>query len=101
MQASLNKKSGFSLLELSIILVIVGAVMAMSTTLGVEYIKKSKLKTTKERLVKIEEALDSYRKLNYRFPCPASMVITESTATFGNELGDGTACTAHPTTWNP
>ena len=67
----LQQKSAFSLIEISIVLLILSFIAGLSLTTGVAYIEKEKVISTKEKLKFIDDALDLHRKVYGRLPCPA------------------------------
>lgn len=88
----------FSLVELSILLVIFGGLAAASTMLGSKYIEGSEVQTTKQNIDTIEQAIDAYVRLNNRLPCPAPETLNPDDVDFGKEAtGLGTCTTATAT----
>jgi hypothetical protein len=79
----------YTLLELSIVLIIMG--FTTFTFLGVvdSFIKVSNYKTTYERLDSIELRMLKYLKENKGLPCPASQTTSFETSGYGE---DGDAC---------
>lgn len=66
---------GFSLFEISIVLTIIGTVIAASTVLFNSYMKQSQYKDTVNKLAVIQKALLDYRRAYDRLPCPADVTI--------------------------
>jgi len=80
--------AGFSLIELSIVLIIMGLVMSASMAmLKVNMAGRDFLKT-KRNIEKAEAALASYLEFNGAFPCPASREAVKNTTGFGKALDD-------------
>lgn len=77
--------SGFSLIEVTIVLLIGGLILSSISAMLVVYVKKSNLSLTRERLLTIDEALQDYLSLNGRYPCPASLSSAPDTPTYGFE----------------
>lgn len=100
--------AGFSLIELSVVLVIVSIVAVMGLELTANYMNRTAYKVTAERLDTIDRALVAYRRVNNKLPCPAPEGVTATSACYGKELngsgGAGTCndiagtCTASSTT---
>lgn len=84
---------GFSLLELSIVLIIVGTLTALGVTAGINQIESSRRSQTAEKMAKINEALLIFRKANDRIPCPASLTLASDNANFAVEAANPGICT--------
>ena len=87
------RRRGFTLLELSIVLVIVALVtgMAASGTIGI--LSSARLSATNRRMAAIDAALMNFRIANDRLPCPADLTIAQGSANFGVEGANPGACT--------
>ena len=77
--------SGFSLLELAIVLLIVGLVMGASLKAGVAYISIEKRKVTIARLSALDTAFVNYVAQNKRLPCPADGATASGNVNAGVE----------------
>lgn len=73
-------------------MVIFGAIAAATTMVGDKWIEKEEHKSSKLNAKTVEEALDAYRKVNKRLPCPADPALNPGDAGFGEELYTGGAC---------
>ncbi len=82
-------RRAFSLLELSVVLVIIAVLVSFGVTIGTSAIKGANRTTTIERLQLIEEALALFQRANGYYPCPYSRALTPDDATFGLEARDG------------
>ena len=92
----LPRRSAFTLLEMSIVLVIVGGITAAMVSMSLSTIGSVQLASTRYKLNTIEDALLAYRTANNRLPCPADPTITDApanSATFGYETGAAGVCT--------
>ena len=77
---SLNRQSGFSLLEMSIVLLIMGLLLgSLLRPFGTTLVEK-KRRQTETQLYLIREALVGYASANHRLPCP----LTDSSGNVGN-----------------
>jgi alpha-tubulin suppressor-like RCC1 family protein/type II secretory pathway pseudopilin PulG len=85
--------SGFSLVELAILLLVVGMVGGMSMSAGQTILKAGDVNATKQQLGIIRSALLLFRDKTGRFPCPARENDVMSSATYGVE-GANCATTA-------
>jgi prepilin-type N-terminal cleavage/methylation domain-containing protein len=81
----LLKMRGFSLLEIAIVLVIVGLVMAASLKAGVTYMSMEKRRVTIARLDALDMAFVNFVSRNKRLPCPADGAIPSGAANAGIE----------------
>ncbi len=85
-------RSGFTLLELSIVLAIIGVVLGGSVTLFLKYTEKSLADQTTARLQVINQALLDYRRAFNRIPCPGDITLAPTTANFGLEASTRGDC---------
>ncbi|MBU6474808.1 MAG: type II secretion system protein [Alphaproteobacteria bacterium] len=83
--------AGFTLLEVAIVLIIGGLLIAAAASMLLSYMKESRIITTQSRMTEIDNALIAYLTINNALPCPASFTDTQDTTTFGRELTDTTA----------
>jgi prepilin-type N-terminal cleavage/methylation domain-containing protein len=85
-------RSGFSLLELSIVLIIIGLVTAGAVA-GLGMIESGKRVSTNNKLDRIEDALMAYRTVYNRLPCPADASLAVTNGNYGVEAANGGTCT--------
>ncbi len=81
-------QKGFSLIEITIVIVIVAIIGTVSLVSIGNVMDNQKLVITKNRLDKIKNAVNNYFLKNKRLPCPADPTLTDVTA--GNENTTGT-----------
>jgi prepilin-type N-terminal cleavage/methylation domain-containing protein len=90
-----NAESGFSLIEMSMVLAIIGLLMGGGLLAITPVLERNKRTQTFQSLDKIEEALTLYVIRNNRLPCPADGSLAATDANYGVTLGGGAAaCTA-------
>jgi len=82
-----TKNKGFSLVQISILLMIASIIMVSVLPGGTKGSDAEKIKLTKERMQKIEDATRSFMAKNLRRPCPADGSIAPNAANFGIEAG--------------
>lgn len=83
----INKKtSGFSLVEVAIVLLIGSLLLAGASNALTTYLKQGRINTTTERLDLINAAIQQYLNVNKKLPCPAPFDAPPDTATFGIEV---------------
>ncbi len=81
-----SRSSGFTLLELCIVLFI-GSLFLSSALQGWKvYVHKKRIDVTQENLLKTESALKTYLHMNYHYPCPAQRKIKRGEEGFGKAL---------------
>jgi type II secretory pathway pseudopilin PulG len=84
--------AAFSLLEIAVILVVAGAVIATTLTFGGNLIEDRTRTANADRTELLNEALRSFYALNNRLPCPANEQLSPGDANYGVEQFNGTNC---------
>ncbi len=82
-----NKKSAFTLIELSVVLVIIAIIVAAVISFSKTIIDNSKTKVSNDKINAIYEAVGTFIEKNYRLPCPASLVLAKDDENYGKENG--------------
>jgi prepilin-type N-terminal cleavage/methylation domain-containing protein len=86
-------KDGFSLIELTVVMVIGGILLSALSSALLIYVKNAELKKTRTRLAAIDEGIQQYLSLNGRLPCAAPLNAPVDSAEYGREVtalcGDG------------
>lgn len=88
-----NAKRGFTLIELSVVLIIVGLLAAIGVAASKSIIDTARQSATQNRMDAIERSLFAFWKKNGRMPCPASLVLAASHANYGIEATSSSTCT--------
>lgn len=86
--------SGFTLIEILIVITIVSLLASMSASVFISYNKQQKIKLTKARLDQIHESIQNFLEVNGRYPCPAPFTLIPTDANFGIE-GDSDPTSNH------
>lgn len=89
---NISTKQGFTLLELSVVLVIIGLIAAIGASLSKDVIETAKQSATQNRMDAIERSLLAFWKKNGRMPCPADVTMTTSNASYGVEATSSATC---------
>ena len=80
-----TRNHGFSLVELSVVMVIVGFIAASALSVAITSDYPTKREETETKMLRIEEALAGYVATNHRLPCPASGTVAITDDNFGLE----------------
>lgn len=88
-----RRQRGFTLLELSIALLIIALVTGMGFSASLGVLSSAKLSATYKKMAQIDNALMAYRLAQARLPCPADLTINPGTANFGVEGATPGTCT--------
>ncbi|MGA7081381.1 MAG: prepilin-type N-terminal cleavage/methylation domain-containing protein [Terriglobales bacterium] len=79
--------SGFTLLELSIVLVIIAIVTGMAVSAGMSVVATARISATQKKMEAIDQALMQYRTANNRLPCPGDLTLAPGGTDYGLEAG--------------
>jgi prepilin-type N-terminal cleavage/methylation domain-containing protein len=80
-----KSNKGFSLLELSVVLVVISMMIGGLLNLATQMAAEAKQNELEMKLATIEEALLNFRKANNRLPCPADGTLSTTNQYFGLE----------------
>ncbi|TAN46165.1 MAG: prepilin-type N-terminal cleavage/methylation domain-containing protein [Rhodospirillales bacterium] len=99
LKALLNNKNsmgeqGFTLIELAIVLVIVSLLIGMGLQPMARMLDNAKIKTTRDRMDKIDEAVTVFAVQNSFLPCPADGALPSTNANYGRSQGGGLGAVA-------
>lgn len=81
-----HKEAGFTLIELSIVLIILSVTLAAFGSAFMQYLASSREKAVQTRIEAIQTGLTRFLALNGRYPCPADLTAAPDTAGFGVEI---------------
>lgn len=87
-----NSKSGFTLLEMGIVLLIISTIIGGGLAVFSMSLERSRHSETQEKMKVLQKALLEYRRAFDRLPCPADMTTPYGSATYGIENGDPGHC---------
>jgi prepilin-type N-terminal cleavage/methylation domain-containing protein len=86
-----TKTSGYTLVEISVVLVIISLLTAGGLTLGAGMVNQAAHIDTGKILNQIDQSLRDYYTVNGRLPCPAARDLAITDTNFGREVNGG-AC---------
>ena len=78
-------ESGFTLIELTIVVLIVGITMASFGAAFLQYLQHAREKAAIQKIEEIETALGRFLAINGRYPCPARRISPPDNSSFGVE----------------
>ncbi len=87
-----GKQGGFTLLELSVVLIIIGVVTSIGVSSGITALESAKRAQTTSKLNVIESALQIFRVQNNRLPCPSNILLQRGRTGYGAETGIPGSC---------
>lgn len=88
-----RKARGFTLVELSIVLVIMSLVLGAGLTMLMAQIDSQRQSASRVKQEAIRSALTNYISRNSRLPCPADPTLASGSANFGLEAATPGTCT--------
>ncbi len=80
-----KKQSGFTLIELSLVMILMGIFTVTVIKAYKIYDEKRKYETTDLRLSSVEQAINDFVSINGRLPCAAPRGVDRSSVTYGRE----------------
>jgi prepilin-type N-terminal cleavage/methylation domain-containing protein len=83
---------GFTLLELSVVLVIIAVILSGALAMFIGSVQASQFNTTVKRMDAIDKALLNYAAANSRIPCPSDLTQIASGANYGVEAANTGSC---------
>jgi prepilin-type N-terminal cleavage/methylation domain-containing protein len=86
------KKTAFSLIEISIVVLIIAILITGSLSSSITAINNTKIKSTRDRMDEIYKALGNYLLVNGKLPCPASILELKPSSTYGTSIGTAGTC---------
>lgn len=90
------RTTGFTLVEMSVVLVISGLLIATAITAGTAQITQSRILSTKSKEESVKLALISFIARNNRLPCPAIPTLEPGELGYGVEADTPGTCTGVP-----
>ena len=91
-KTKIRKESGFSLVELSMVLAISGMLFSSGLIAYQSLLSSSQAKASQENIDAVYKAIGNYLITNRKLPCPASLTVPESDPTYGSSIGSDGDC---------
>src|ERR1700728_4648282 len=85
-----DNESGFSLLELSMVLALISLVTVMAVTSGIAIVATTRQSATVQKMATIDKALMAFRTAYDRIPCPSDLTIAAGATNYGVEAASPT-----------
>lgn len=82
------KPKGFTLIELAAVLTIGGVLMVAFGSMTMSYMRYSKETETRDKMERIQTALNQYVEINGKYPCPAVLTADEQDSDYSVESKD-------------
>ncbi|HEY8190838.1 MAG TPA: prepilin-type N-terminal cleavage/methylation domain-containing protein, partial [Alphaproteobacteria bacterium] len=86
-----KSESGFTLIEMSMVILIAGLIIGTATSYYGLYLKRENMKVTAENVTAVTNKISEFRNINGRYPAPASLTLPRGDADYGRE--NKTICT--------
>ncbi len=83
---------GFTLIELSVVLVIIAIVLGGGMQIFLTYLQSTAVNATVSKMDIVEKALLDYAIANNRIPCPSSLTIAQGATNYGVEAATPGTC---------
>ena len=80
------KDTGFTLIEMAIIILIVGIITAYLLSTEKSYEGFSDIRDTRENLVEVQQYIRNFYSVNRRYPCPADPTLNRNNPNYGLEV---------------
>src|SRR5256885_314224 len=81
----MQKRAGFTLIELSLVLAVLSLMLAGIMSIVSQNMRRSRAADLQVKMDTIEASLLHFRQINNRLPCPADGTIALNAANFGVE----------------
>lgn len=88
-------QSGFTLVELSIVIIIIGLLTAGGLAVGASMVERAAYIDTQKLLKQLQRSVKDFYVVNGRLPCVASFEEVPGATNFGREISD---CSTNPAT---
>lgn len=90
--SSAHSQSGFSLIQLSLLMTAAGLIMVAMLPGGEGSSYLSRMQVSHDRMMRIEKASEGYMATYGHRPCPADATVDLGAATFGREAANAGSC---------
>lgn len=95
-KTNINDRRGFTLLELSIVLLVLSLVAGGVFAIMAQEVRRNKQSELQTKMDAIQNAMIKFRRQNNRLPCPADATAALSDENFGLEASNPGVCDGDP-----
>lgn len=81
----LKKISGFTLIEMAVVILVTGLIIASTTSYYGLYLKRENEKITNTNIKAVTDQVSAFRNINGRYPGPASLTLPRGNPDYGRE----------------
>lgn len=81
-----NSPRGFTIVEMAIVIMILGLLIAAGGKIYTQYQKYSAVEDTKDHILTANAALQNYLETYGRYPCPAPLTVNRNSVSYGREV---------------
>ena len=89
-----RSKKAFTMLEMSVVILILGIILIGTINFQIFTDKKSKENITTDKIARIEQAIREYFIENEKLPCPSDLTLSSTNTSYGEELRTSDVCEA-------
>jgi prepilin-type N-terminal cleavage/methylation domain-containing protein len=86
------RHAGFSLIELSIVVVILSLVATLGLEVAAQYLERTAYYSTMEKMTVVDKAIADFRRVNGYLPCPGSEAQTLANTCYGKQYNGTSGC---------
>lgn len=80
--------SGFSIIEVALVVLVGGILLTTAATTLIDYLQQLKVTTTQNRMQEVNNAIVMYLQQYSALPCAASLTDAQDSTTFGRQIND-------------
>lgn len=86
------QKRAYTLIELSIVIIVIATLLTGGLMASVNFINNSKISSNNKKIDTIYKALENYLIVNKKLPCPAPITDTKNSTSYGDDNSVAGVC---------